>query len=437
MDTEITSLRTRDVRFPTSRTLVGSDATNKDPDYSAAYLELGCADGSRGYALIFTIGRGNELCCAAIEAFARLVIGRRLGAITEDMGAFCEYLRSDSQLRWLGPEKGIVQMAAGCIINAVWDLWARREGLPVWRLVSAMDAEQFVASADLRYLSDVLSREEALDLVRRHLPGRDERIATLQTHGYPAYTTSPGWLGYDDAQLETLCRKAVADGFRNIKLKVGASVEDDVRRLRIARETVGDDIGILIDANQAWEVDQAVAWLQRLRAFAPTFIEEPTSPDDVLGHLKIRRALGDLRVASGEHCQNRVVFKQFIESGALDVVQLDACRMGGLSEMLAVGMLAAKFERPVWPHAGGVGLCEYVQHYSMIDCVMLAGTTEGRSIEYVDHLHEHFEDPCRIEAGAYVAPSQPGFSVKMHDASLARYEYPVGAAWRERHAAGA
>lgn len=430
MDSTITGLHVRDIRFPTSQTLVGSDATNKDPDYSAAYLRLECADGSRGDGLIFTIGRGNELCCAAIEAMRHLVVGRSLDGITGDLGAFCESLRGDSQLRWLGPEKGIVHMAAGCLVNAVWDLWARREGKPVWRLACELSPEQLVASADLRYLSDVLPREEAMDIVRRNAAGRDERIAYLQTHGYPAYTTSAGWLGYDDEKLRTLCRQAVDEGFGSIKLKVGEHLEDDIRRLRIVRETVGDQVQIMIDANQAWEVDEAIHWVNSLSEYRPAFIEEPTSPDDVLGHLKIKRALNGVGVASGEHCQNRIVFKQFIESGALDVVQVDACRMGGLSEMLSVGLMAAKFDKPVWPHAGGVGLCEYVQHYSMIDYVMLSATLENRAIEYVDHLHEHFEDPCVIRNGCYVAPSVPGFSIRMLDASLDRYEYPNGAAWR-------
>lgn len=430
MDSTITGLRIRDIRFPTSRTFVGSDATNEDPDYSAAYLQLECADGSRGYGLIFTIGRGNDLCCAAVEAMRHLVVGRGVDGITGDMGAFCESLRSDSQLRWLGPEKGIVHMAAGCIINTVWDLWARREAKPVWRLACDLSPEQFVASADLRYLSDVLTREEALEIVHGNAEGREARIARMQADGYPAYTTSAGWLGYDDEKLRALCLEAVEQGFRSIKLKVGKCLDDDIRRIRIARETVGEDIRIMIDANQAWEVDEAIRWVNSLSEYRPAFIEEPTSPDDVLGHLKIRHALNGVGVASGEHCQNRIVFKQFIESGALDVVQVDACRMGGLSEMLGVGLMAAKFDRPVWPHAGGVGLCEYVQHYSMIDYVMLSASLEDRGVEYVDHLHEHFEDPCVIRSGRYMAPSMPGFSIRMLDASLDRYEYPHGAEWR-------
>ncbi len=431
MDSTITDLRVRDIRFPTSRTFVGSDATNKDPDYSAAYLQLECADGSRGYGLIFTIGRGNDLCCGAVEAMRHLVVGRSLEGITGNMGAFCEHMRSDSQLRWLGPEKGVVHMAAGCIVNAVWDLWARREEKPVWRLACDLSPEQFVDSVDLRYLSDVLTREEALAIVRANASTKAGRIAHLQAKGYPAYTTSAGWLGYDDDKLRALCKEAIDQGFRTIKLKVGENLDDDIRRIRIARETVGEDVRIMIDANQTWEVDEAIAWVNSLREYRPAFIEEPTSPDDVLGHLKIKRALDGIGVASGEHCQNRIVFKQFIESGALDVVQVDACRMGGLSEMLSVGLVAAKFGKPVWPHAGGVGLCEYVQHYSMIDYVMLSASLEGRVVEYVDHLHEHFEDPCVIRDGCYAVPAQAGFSIRMLDTSLDRYEYPQGAEWRE------
>ena len=399
LDTTITRLHVRDIRFPTSRTFIGSDATNKDPDYSAAYLQLECADGSRGYGLIFTIGRGNDLCCAAIESMRHLVVGRSVAGITESLGTFCEALRADSQLRWLGPEKGVVHMAAGCIINAVWDLWARRENKPVWSLACDLSPEHFVASTDLRYLSDVLNRSEALDIVASNAAGARERIAWLKQHGYPAYTTSAGWLGYDDDKLRRLSREAVEQGFRSIKMKVGQCLEDDHRRIRILRETVGEDVRIMIDANQKWEVDEAIHWVNSLREYRPAFIEEPTSPDDVLGHLKIKRAINGIGVATGEQCQNRILFKQFIESDALDFVQIDACRMGGMSEMLAVGLMAAKFNKPVWPHAGGVGLCEYVQHYSMIDYVMLSATTENRSIEYVDHLHEHFEDPCVIRNG--------------------------------------
>lgn len=431
MPITITSLSVRDIRFPTSRGLVGSDAVNKDPDYSAAYVTLATSDGSRGYGLIFTIGRGNDICCRAVEAMSHLVVGRDFDQITANLGRFCADLRADSQLRWLGPEKGVIHMAAGCIVNCVWDLWARREGKPVWRLASELTPEQFVDCLDLRYLSDVLTREEALAIVRRNYASRHERIAYLERHGYPSYSTSAGWLGYDDAKLAALCREALDQGFNSIKLKVGVNLEDDIRRCRIARETVGDDVRIMIDANQIWEVEQAIDWINRLAVFKPLFIEEPTSPDDLFGHRKIKRGINGVKVATGEHCHNRIMFKQLIANDAIDVVQVDACRLAGLSEMLTVGLMAAKFGKPVCPHAGGVGLCEYVQHFSMIDYVMISADLEGRMAEYVDHLHEHFEDPCVIRDGAYVAPSRPGYSIKMREETLSRYEFPSGSEWRE------
>lgn len=432
MADSIVALTVSDVRFPTSDLRVGSDAVNADPDYSAAYVTLRTRQGHEGYGLIFTIGRGNELCCAAIESMAPLVIGRDLDEIRHASGRFCEELLADSQLRWLGPEKGIVHMAAGAIINALWDLWARIEGQPVWRLLCGMSAEELLACLTLRHVGDVLGPDEALDMLRALEPDAASRIARLERDGYPAYTTSAGWLGYDDAQLARLCREAQQQGFRAVKLKVGRSLEEDLRRCAIAREAIGVDMPLLVDANQTWEVDEAIDWIRELAVFGPEFVEEPTSPDDVFGHLKIKRAIDGIRLASGEHCHNRVMFKQFIETGAIDVVQLDACRLAGLNEMLTVGLIAAKFGKPVVPHAGGVGLCEYVQHYSMIDFVRLSGQLEGRMIEYVDHLHEHFESPCRIVAGAYMPPQDPGFSIRMHETSLRRYAFPDGPEWRGR-----
>lgn len=430
MPTTICNLSVRDIRFPTSRTLIGSDAINKDPDYSAAYVTLETSDGSRGYGLIFTIGRGNDICCLAVEAMRHLVVGRDLDQITSNLGRFCADLRADSQLRWLGPEKGVIHMAAGGIINCVWDLWARRAGKPVWRLACDLSPEQFVDTLDLRYVSDALTREEALAIVRRNHGSRHQRIEYLQRHGYPSYSTSAGWLGYDDEKLVALCRETLAKGFKSIKLKVGVNLEDDIRRCRIARETVGEQVRIMIDANQIWEVDQAIDWINRLAQFKPVFIEEPTSPDDLFGHRRIKRGIRGVKVATGEHCHNRIMFKQLIANDAIDVVQVDACRLAGMSEMLTVGLMAAKFGKPVCPHAGGVGLCEYVQHFSMIDYVMMSADLQDRMIEYVDHLHEHFEDPCVIRDGAYVAPSQPGYSVKMREETLSRYEYPNGSEWR-------
>ncbi len=421
-----------DVRFPTSEQLDGSDATNKDPDYSAAYICLETEQGDTGYSLIFTIGRGNDICCTAVESMRHLVIGVDLADITANIGKFYNEFRSDSQLRWLGPEKGVVHMAAGGVMNAIWDMWARAVEKPVWRLLADMTPEQFVDCLDFRYVDDALTRDEALAIVEGNQSTKQQRIQHLEENGYPAYTTSAGWLGYSDEKLERLCREAVDEGFTHIKLKVGESLEDDIRRCKIARETIGDDVKLMIDANQAWEVDQAIDWMQNLTPFNPWFIEEPTSPDDVFGHMKIRDNIGNVKVATGEHCQNRILFKQFIANDAIDIVQIDACRLGGLNEILTVYMLAAKYGKPVCPHAGGVGLCEYVQHMSMIDYVQISADIGERVIEYVNHLHEHFDDPCVINNGAYTVPTEPGFSVKMHDDSLQRFEYPNGAEWRSR-----
>ena len=432
MSNKITSLSARDIRFPTSDNLDGSDAINKDPDYSAAYIVVETEQGNTGYALIFTIGRGNDICCMAVESMRHLVIGTDLDDIAANIGGFYNKLRSDSQLRWLGPEKGVIHMAAGGIMNAVWDLWARSVGKPVWRLLADMTPEQFVDCLDFRYISDALTRDEALEIVGQNQATKEQRICELEQNGYPAYTTSAGWLGYSNEKLQRLCREAVDSGFKHIKIKVGVSIEDDVRRCKIARETIGPDVKLMIDANQVWEVDQAIDWMQHLIPFDPWFLEEPTSPDDVAGHKKIRDNIGNVRVATGEHCQNRIMFKQFIASDAIDIVQIDACRMGGLNEVLTVYMLAAKFGKLVFPHAGGVGLCEYVQHLSMIDYVQISADIGERVIEFADHLHEYFVDPCDIQDGAYQVPRQPGFSVKMHDESLNRFEYPNGPEWRDR-----
>ncbi len=433
MSNTITSLSATDIRFPTSEDLDGSDATNKDPDYSAAYICLETEQGDTGYGLIFTIGRGNDICCTAVESMRHLVIGTDLEDITANIGDFYNNLRSDSQLRWLGPEKGVVHMAAGGIMNAVWDLWARSVDRPVWRLLADMTPEQFVDCLDFRYVSDVLTRDEALEIVSQNQATKEQRIRELEQNGYPAYTTSAGWLGYSDEKLQRLCREAVDAGFSYIKLKVGENVEDDVRRCGIAREAIGDDVKLMVDANQAWEVDQAIEWMQHLMPFNPWFIEEPTSPDDIFGHKEIRENIGNVKVATGEHCQNRILFKQFIANDAIDIVQIDACRLGGLNEILTVYMLAAKYGKLVCPHAGGVGLCEYVQHMSMIDYVQISADIGERVIEYVDHLHEHFEDPCEMNDGAYQVPRLPGFSVKMHESSLAKFEYPNGTEWHSRN----
>ena len=420
--TVICDMRVLDVRFPTSRELDGSDAMNPDPDYSAAYVILETdRRGLEGHGLTFTIGRGNEICCAAIEALRHLVVGRDLDWIREDMGRFWRYVTSDSQLRWIGPDKGAIHLATGAVVNAVWDLWAKSERKPLWRLVADFTPEEFVRCIDFRYLTDCLTANDALALLRKQASGKTQRITALEREGYPCYTTSAGWLGYDDTKLERLCLEAVEQGFRHIKLKVGRDLDDDIRRLTIARDAIGPDRELMIDANQIWEVDQAIEWVGKLKFAAPWFIEEPTSPDDVEGHRRIRESITPVKVATGEMCQNRVLFKQFMARGAIDVVQVDACRIGGVNEILAVLLLAARYNLPVCPHAGGVGLCEYVQHLAMIDYVCVSGTREGRVVEYVDHLHEHFVDPCAIEGAAYRPPTAPGFSITMKPASLERY----------------
>jgi len=423
--TMIRSLRVLDVRFPTSASLDGSDAMNADPDYSAAYVVLETDQpGLEGHGLTFTIGRGNEVCCAAIEAMRHLVVGLDLGWIAADMGRFWRHVTSDSQLRWIGPDKGAMHLATGAVVNAVWDLWAKSEGKPVWQLVADMSPEQLVRCIDFRYITDCITPAEALTLLRDQAKGKPERLADLQANGYPCYTTSAGWLGYDDAKLRRLTQAAVDAGFSHIKLKVGRDLADDIRRLRIAREVLGPDLHLMIDANQVWDVDQAIEWLGHLAFAKPWFIEEPTSPDDIEGHRRIRAAVkGSMQVATGEMCQNRIVFKQLIMRGAIDVVQIDACRLGGVNEVLAVMLMAAKYGLKVCPHAGGVGLCEYVQHLSMIDYLCIAGSKEGRVIEYVDHLHEHFVDPCVIRGAAYMPPTRPGYSIEMKPASLAQYTY--------------
>ncbi|WP_439679921.1 L-fuconate dehydratase [Embleya sp. MST-111070] len=427
----VTELVTADIRFPTSRELDGSDAMNPDPDYSAAYviLRTDAGDGHEGHGFAFTIGRGNDVQVAAIETLRPYVVGRPLDELLDDLGEFSRGLIGDSQLRWLGPEKGVMHMAISAVVNAAWDLKAKRAGQPLWQLLAEMSPERIVDLVDFRYLGDALTREEALEILHRAVPGRAERVETLRAQGYPAYTTSPGWLGYDDDKLARLCREAVADGFGQIKLKVGADVEDDVRRLRIARATVGPDIRIAVDANQRWEVAEAISWMSRLAEFDPHWIEEPTSPDEVLGHAAIRAAIAPVKVATGEHVQNRIVFKQLLQAGAIDFLQLDACRVGGVNENIAILLLAAKFGVPVCPHAGGVGLCELVRHLSMFDYVAVSGTLQDRVIEYVDHLHEHFVDPVVIERGAYRAPTAPGFSATMHPASIDTYRYPDGLFW--------
>ncbi|CEM60161.1 L-fuconate dehydratase [Xanthomonas campestris] len=433
----IIALETHDVRFPTSRELDGSDAMNPDPDYSAAYVVLRTdgAEDLAGYGLVFTIGRGNDVQTAAVAALAEHVVGLSVDELIADLGAFARRLTNDSQLRWLGPEKGVMHMAIGAVINAAWDLAARAANKPLWRFIAELTPEQLVDTIDFRYLSDALTRDEALALLRDAQPQRAARIATLIEQGYPAYTTSPGWLGYSDEKLVRLAKEAVADGFRTIKLKVGANVQDDIRRCRLARAAIGPDIAMAVDANQRWDVGPAIDWMRQLAEFDIAWIEEPTSPDDVLGHAAIRQGITPVPVSTGEHTQNRVVFKQLLQAGAVDLIQIDAARVGGVNENLAILLLAAKFGVRVFPHAGGVGLCELVQHLAMADFVAITGKMEDRAIEFVDHLHQHFLDPVRIQHGRYLAPEVPGFSAEMHPASIAEFSYPDGRFWVEDLAA--
>ncbi|MEW2120650.1 L-fuconate dehydratase [Streptomyces sp. NPDC005474] len=427
----ITAVDTYDVRFPTSRELDGSDAMNPDPDYSAAYVVLrtDATDGLEGHGFTFTIGRGNEVQVAALDALRPHVVGRPVEELCADPGSLSRDLIGDSQLRWLGPEKGVMHMAIGAMVNAVWDLAAKREGKPLWQLLAHASPEWLVSQVDFRYIADALTPEDALGLLREGRTGLAEREAALLERGYPGYTTSPGWLGYSDEKLTRLAKQAVTDGFTQIKLKVGADLADDIRRLRTAREAVGDGIRIAIDANQRWNVDEAVEWTKALAEFDPYWIEEPTSPDDILGHATVRKAVAPVKVATGEHVQNRIVFKQLLQAGAIDVLQIDAARVGGVNENLAILLLAAKFGVPVCPHAGGVGLCELVQHLSMFDYLALSGTTENRVIEFVDHLHQHFTAPVVMRAGHYTAPLTAGFSATMYPESIAEYRYPDGTFW--------
>jgi L-fuconate dehydratase len=427
----ITGAAVHDIRFPTSRTLDGSDAMHLAPDYSAAYVVLStdAGDGLEGHGLAFTLGRGTEIVVSAIHALAPIVVGRTLGEITGDMRGFWRAVTGEQQLRWIGPEKGAIHLASAALVNAVWDLYAKVERKPLWKLLVDMTPEQLVAAIDFRYITDALTPEEALAILERMAPGRAARETEMRQSGYPAYTTSVGWLGYSDEKLRKLCRDAVAAGWTHVKMKVGQRAEDDVRRARIVREEIGPERRLMMDANQVWDVGDAIVNVERLAEFQPHWIEEPTSPDDVLGHAAIARAIAPIKVATGEHCQNRVIFKQLLQAGAIGFCQLDACRLGGLNEVLAVLLLAAKFGVPVCPHAGGVGLCEYVQHISMFDYIAVSGSLDNRVLEYVEHLHEHFVDPVVIKDGCYVAPTAPGYSITMRPESIARFEYPTGPAW--------
>jgi L-fuconate dehydratase len=428
--TIITAVTTHDVRFPTSISMDGSDAMNKDGDYSAAYVVIHTDDPAlKGYGFTFTIGRGNDLCVEAARQRGIPLVGKHVEAAVADLGAVYRELQGDSQLRWLGPEKGVVHLALAAVMNAMWDLAARVAGKPLWRLLVDMTPEQLVDAADLRYLSDAITRDEVIAMLTELAPTRDERIAELTESGYPCYTTSAGWLGYSDEKLRRLLQEAVDEGYRHVKLKVGANRADDYRRLAIAREVIGWDANLMIDANQVWDVPEAIEWIAELAEFKPLWIEEPTSPDDVLGHAAIRKAVAPIGVATGEHGMNRVLFKQMFQAEAIDYCQLDSARLGSVNEILAVYFMAKKFGVPVCPHAGGVGLCELVQHLSIFDFVVVSGSLDGRVTEFVDHLHEHFVEPCVVENGAYLLPTAPGYSAQMFESSVAEFSFPNGAYW--------
>jgi L-fuconate dehydratase len=427
----ICGFETKDIRFPTSRTLAGSDALNVDPDYSAAYVILRTNEaGLEGHGLTFTIGRGNDVCCAVIQSIASQLIGKTLGDLTRDLSGFWYSITGDSQLRWLGPEKGVVHLAAAAVVNAVWDLYARSQQKPLWKLLADMSPEQIVSAIPFRYITDAITPHEALTILRGLFKSRGDREAELLSSGYPAYTTSAGWLGYSDETIRQAVHDARRSGWTEFKIKVGRDLDIDIRRSSLVREAIGPECALMMDANQVWDVPQAIRLMKELSRFDPLWIEEPTSPDDILGHAAIRRAISPVGVATGEHCHNRVMFKQLFQAGAIDFCQIDSCRLGGVNEVLAVLLMAAKFGVPVCPHAGGVGLCEYVQHISAFDYIAVSGSLDGRRIEFVDHLHEHFVDPVEIRNGHYILPSAPGYSIAIKPESLERFAFPNGGAWK-------
>ena len=421
----------KDIRFPTSKELDGSDAMNKDPDYSAAYVIICTNDkkGPQGHGLTFTCGRGNELCVEAIKSLSPIVIGKSLNNIVSNFGEFWGEITQDTQLRWVGPEKGVIHLATGAIINAIWDLYAKVEGKPLWKLLAEMSADEIINCINFRYITDALTKEDALKILKSNSNTKAKRIEEMLDTGYPAYTTSSGWLGYSDEKIRNLCKENLANGWDHFKLKVGANLDDDIRRASIISEEIGPDRKLMVDANQVWDVSEAIYFMNHLKKYDPWWIEEPTSPDDILGHKAIADAIYPVKVATGESCQNRIIFKQLMQAKAIDFCQLDSCRLGGVNEVLAVLLLAKQFNIPVCPHAGGVGLCEYVQHISIFDYIAVSAKLDDRILEYVDHLHEHFIDPVVIRNGKYQAPLSPGYSIEMKPESLDKYEFPKGEIW--------
>jgi L-fuconate dehydratase len=428
----IVDVEVRDLRFPTSASRAGSDAMHRDPDYSAAYVVLHTDNPAfEGHGLTFTIGRGNELCVAAIRALAPMVVGCRLESLTRNLSAFWYSLTGDSQLRWVGPEKGVIHLATAAVVNSVWDLYARTEGKPLWRLLVDLTPEQLVSAIPFDYIADVLDPQEATEILERQRPSRESRQAEIVAHGYPAYTTSAGWLGYSDSEARRLLREARGQGWTHFKMKVGGNLDEDIRRAKLVRDEIGWDCRLMMDANQVWSVPQAIEHMAELSRFSPYWIEEPTSPDDILGHAAIARAIAPIGVATGEHCANRIIFKQLMQAGAISFCQIDCCRLGGISEALAVILMAAKFGIPICPHAGGVGLCEYAQHLSIFDYISVSGSLKDRVIEYVDNLHEHFADPVIIRDARYMAPQAPGTSIAILPETLTDYQFPGGGIWAD------
>ncbi len=432
-DVTITGYEVVDLRFPTSDESHGSDAMHTDPDYSAAYLALRTNKPNlNGFGLTFTLGRGTDICVAVVETLCDHVVGHRLGDLVRHFAETWREVTNDSQLRWLGPEKGVVHLATAALLNAVWDLWARVEGKPLWKLVCDLPPRELVDCVDFRYLDNALTKREALAIVEANEESKLQREAQMRATGFPAYTTSAGWLGYSDVQIRQLCRTAVAEGWDHFKLKVGANLEDDRRRAAIIREEIGPDRKLMVDANQRWEVAEAIDWVRALAEFDLWWVEEPTSPDDAVGHAEIARAIAPVGVATGEQCQNRVVFKQLMQLGAISFCQIDSCRLGSVNEVLAVQLLAKKFGLPVCPHAGGVGLCEYVSHLVMIDYIRIGASLDQRVAEYVDHLHEHFVYPVVVRQGHYLPPTGAGYSAEIKQSTLDHFRFPDGPVWQAR-----
>lgn len=427
---KITGIETFDVRFPTSKMLDGSDAMNQDPDYSGAYLRINTDAGVHGDSLVFTIGRGNEVQIKALDILGEKIVGLNTADALDNIGDIARQLSGDSQLRWLGPDYGVFHMGAGGVLNALWDLFAKERKVPLWKLLSDLSPQEIVNAIDFRYITDALNKQQALDILNRQVDYKADNEAKLRAIGVPAYTTSPGWLGYTDEKMLKLTQEAMDQGFKLLKYKCGKSLADDKRRLRKVRELVGPDYAIAIDANQVWDVDEAITWINELKEFKLTWIEEPTSPTDVIGHAKIAAGIAPTRVATGEMAGSRIIFKQLLQAKGLSVMQIDATRVAGVNENLANILMAAKYLVPVCPHAGGVGLCEMVQHLAMFDAVAVTGHHPGRIVEFVDHLHEHFVVPTDIQNGSYTAPLQPGAGAEMHQASIDAYQFPSGSYWK-------